>query len=150
MKWLDIIPGALSAVGEYFKRKHDLRMKKLELKYQVIEAETTARIAMEARKVEGLFNWELLSIQNSGWKDEYMTLLLTGILLATFVPPLQPYVAQGFIILEQDTPYWFQMCLLIVVGSAFGVRMFDSFRKVLATRKVSEQAALEKTSAHVN
>jgi hypothetical protein len=56
------------------------------------------------------------------WKDEFWTIIFGGILVACFLPWSQPYVAEGFIFLNESTPPWFSTCLYICIGSSFGYR----------------------------
>lgn len=142
MKFLPFLKPVLGAVGDYFSRKHELRMKKLDLKFKIEEAKTAAAISREAAIVQGALNWEIMSIQNSGWKDEYITVLFTLPYIAVFLPWTQDYVHAGFEYIDA-TPFWYQMVLLAIIGSALGVRIWDAFAKPLLGRKALAGKAAE-------
>lgn len=134
MNWwqqlLNVIPAAVNQVGAYFQRRHEVSLKKLESQARIDEARTTATVQAYLARTTADITWEQLSIQNSGWRDEYMTIFLTAIVAMCFVPGLQGYVDRGFFYLN-NTPQWFQASFLIVVGSAFGVRAFGGFMDVI-------------------
>ena len=46
------------------------------------------------------------------WKDEFWSLIFIAILTACFLPWTQPYVKEGFVFLDQNTPNWFQICYI--------------------------------------
>ena len=50
----------------------------------------------------------------------------SGILAMCFIPSLQPYLAEGFAILD-TTPEWFRWAMLASIGASFGLRGFDRF-----------------------
>ena len=142
LAWLSaILKPVTELFGQWRSRKHELKLKKHELK--VTEIETEGRIMVskadsEIRMMEQHQTheqtWETLSMANSGWKDEYITLLFTIPAVLIFIPDLQVYIESGFQRLE-STPVWYQMVLLAIVGSALGVRIWDSFLKPLVARK---------------
>ena len=41
----------------------------------------------------------------------------------SFIPGLQPFVAAGFVVLD-NTPLWYQSALGVMVASAYGVKKF--------------------------
>lgn len=72
--------------------------------------------------------WQAAMAAASGqsWKDEAWTLSFIIILAMCFIPPLQPYLAEGFAILD-TTPEWFRWAMLASIGASFGLRGFDRF-----------------------
>ncbi len=111
-------------------------MKKLDLKYELAEAKVHAEINYQQRKLEGEINWELESIKNSGWKDEWLTILTSAVIISCFIPALQPYTQEGFVILG-TLPLWFQVMISVVYSSAFGVRAFGKYKQLVSTTKQS-------------
>jgi hypothetical protein len=119
------------AVADYYKTRLELKHK---LKLTKIEAEIAieqAKVNMAAAEQQHNFNWELLSIQNSGWRDDGLTIFTVVILACTFLPWTQEYVAIGFDVLTEQTPVWFQAIVGVVYGSAFGVRVFTNFKNLV-------------------
>jgi hypothetical protein len=104
---------------------------KLESELKVAEAKTEATIRRLSTQQEADIAWENLSIHNSGWKDEYLTILLSIPIIMCFIPGLDVYVFAGFIALEK-TPEWYKWCFMIVVASSFGYRKVADF---MALRK---------------
>lgn len=136
-KWLSVFPSIFKGISEYFSRKHELRMKKLDLKARVQEAKALAEINYQQRKLEGEINWELESIKNSGWKDEFNTIMIWVIVVSCFIPELQNYTREGFIMLG-TLPLWFQVIVTIAVSSAFGVRYFGKYTQLVQAKKQAE------------
>ena len=88
------------------------------------EAETKMKIAT------GEINWEQSAIEASkdSWKDEAWTLCFIGIVIASFVPGLQPYIEQGFINLHA-APAWFTWTMYASIAASFGIRTMKGFKK---------------------
>lgn len=123
---LGVVPSVTSGVTTYFSRKHELALKKIEFAGRIEEAKAEGMIALLRDRQAADVDWEKLSIQNSGWKDEWFTIALTLMVVAIFLPWTQETVIRGFGALEA-TPTWFQVSFLVAVGSAFGVRVFGNF-----------------------
>ena len=73
--------------------------------------------------------WEVTSLDQSGWKDEYWTIVLSIPMIMCFIPGLVEYVVQGFEAL-QKTPEWYRYAIGIAISSAFGVKTFANFMKL--------------------
>ena len=80
----------VDAVDNRSQRKHDEKLKKIELD----ELKHKTRIEMVQRGQEIDNSWELEQIKNSGWKDEFILLLLSIPLVMSFIPQMQPYVVE--------------------------------------------------------
>jgi hypothetical protein len=141
---VDLLPTTVNQVGEVFKRKHEVKLKKIESQARIEEAKAEGLINMLRDRQNADINWEQMSIQNSGWKDEYLTLFTTGLVAMCFIPWTQPFVKEGFTVLQDYTPFWFQTTYLVVVGSAFGVRAWKSFTEVAAKRSYAAAVAQAK------
>jgi hypothetical protein len=46
-------------------------------------------------------------------------------LVMSFIPGLQPFVAAGFVVLD-NTPLWYQSALGVMIASAYGVKKFTN------------------------
>jgi hypothetical protein len=108
-------------IGEYLRQKqqlkHDLKKAKLEGKIKVEEAKADARAAKAAH----IATWEMASMANSGWKDEFVLLLIAIPLPLSFVPWTQEFVRRGFEVLG-TTPYWYMGLVLSVFLAIYGIR----------------------------
>lgn len=129
---MSIFSGILGTVfGQVAKPVVDIIGRRQEIKAQrdavALENEKALREAeisavREGRSLDNL--WELESLKNSGWKDEMWSILFAIPAFAVFIPGLAPYIKQGFEILDSSTPEWYRWMLMIIVGSAFGVRIW--------------------------
>lgn len=89
---------------------------------KVIEAKTQAIIDRAATAQAADIDWELTSINQSGWKDEFWTIVLAVPFILGFIPGLSAYVAPGFQAFA-SAPVWYQNILLVVICAPFGVRV---------------------------
>lgn len=142
MSWLNVLLGpVVDTFNQWRDRKHEVKMAEhklkvtsVESKVKIAEAKAESEAKMLVNRANADINWEIASINNSGWRDEYITVLFTLPAVAIFIPHAQEYVETGFRYLE-STPVWYQMVLLAIVGSALGVRIWDSFLKPLKMTK---------------
>lgn len=67
--------------------------------------------------------WEESSIRNSGWKDEFVLLVLSLPLVAVFVPTLAPVILRGFEVLA-TTPDWYRWLVVMIYAATFGIRVW--------------------------
>jgi hypothetical protein len=96
---------------------------KLESDLRVNEAVTEAKIEKVKTAQTADIAWENLSIQNAGWKDEFLLIVFSTPLIMSFIPFLQPFVVAGFVALS-TTPLWYQSAIGVMVASAYGYRKF--------------------------
>jgi len=93
-------------------------------KVKAAEAETKMKLAT------GEISWEQAAIEASkdSWKDEAWTIAFIAIVVGSFIPPLQPYMAEGFANLE-SAPQWFQWAMYASIAASFGIRTIRGFKK---------------------
>lgn len=93
-------------------------------KVKAAEAETKMKLAT------GEISWEQAAIEASkdSWKDEAWTVAFIAIVIGSFIPPLQPYMAEGFANLER-APQWFQWAMYASIAASFGIRTMKGFKK---------------------
>lgn len=116
-------PGAGEKAIEFFEKKqqlkNDLELAKLAGDIKVAEA----KAAYQAADLQYDDQWELEQIKNSGWKDEYVLVLLSIPLVMVFIPPLAPYVLSGFAILA-TCPEWYRWLLTMIFAAIYGIRVW--------------------------
>lgn len=126
MGWLSNLLGTGDVVGktEEFlaaraKLKNDLELAKLQGQIDVEKARA------EYKKADLQYDdeWELAQIKNSGWKDEYVLILLSIPLLLCFIPFTAPWVLAGFAILAQ-CPDWYRWLILVIFCAIYGIRIY--------------------------
>ena len=93
-------------------------------------AKNKAKAELELKKASGEIDWEIMALEASkeSWKDELWTVVFVVILVANFVPSIQPYMQAGFANLEA-TPLWVQMGMGASISASFGIKMFKGFKK---------------------
>ena len=109
----------VEAVDNRGKRKHEDRMKAMEIE----EMRHKKQLEMVIRGQEMDNSWELEQIKNSGWKDEFVLLLLSIPLILSFIPGTVGYVEAGFEALAK-TPQWYQWLILAVFAAIYGIRIW--------------------------
>lgn len=123
-KFLSWLTGApVEAVADYFKErqrlKQEVRLEKLRGKVLYERAKSERAAASEGYDRD----WETLQIQNAGWKDEFTLLVLSIPMICVFIPPLAPYIADGFAKLE-GTPDWYRWLVIMVYSATWGIRVW--------------------------
>jgi hypothetical protein len=126
MTWLPIIgpiiEWAKTATESWAARKKAA----LDSELKINEAAVQAKIRYLETSQQADIAWENLSIQNAGWKDEWLTILVSIPLVMCFIPGMDVYVYKGFESLK-GTPEWYQWTVMIVVASAFGYKKIADF-----------------------
>ncbi len=114
-----VIPSLIGRAADYFKNKRELK--------NTVEV---AKIAVVREKGMVDANWESsqATASKDSWKDEFWTLVFGYLLLSPLWAPDQ--MAAVFSAYA-EAPQWFQLCVLVSVGSSFGVKIW----KVLTPSK---------------
>lgn len=102
---------------------------KLEGDLAISKAKTSAHIKKIEIGQKADIAWEKTSLDQSGWKDEYWTIVLSLPMIMCFFPGLAEFVTLGFQAL-QCTPEWYRYSIGVAIGSAFGVKQFTNFMKL--------------------
>lgn len=114
--------GALvSPVLDYYKHKRELAAQKRIKELEIQDAKDSRKVDLIRQGQADQAAWELKSIENSGWKDEALLILLFLPVIAVFFPGLVEYIKAGFAVLE-TLPEWYRWSLLVVVSSVYGYR----------------------------
>lgn len=131
-KWL--LGAPFEAAGKYFTARMEARELRRRMVLELEKAKFEGKLAAlrEGRQLDAA--WEIESIRNSGWKDEYLTILLGLPIISAFIKPLQDDVLQGFYIIDK-MPDWYIFTWAVVVGSAFGVRPVINFMRRTLVKK---------------
>lgn len=113
----------VEAVLEYkaakTRLKAEIELEKLRGKAAYEAAKTARAEASEGRDHE----WELESIRNSGWKDEWVLIVLSIPMILVFIPQLTPHITAGFESLE-GTPLWYRTIVASIYLATFGLRLW--------------------------
>lgn len=115
--------GTGEAIVGLFRRKAELKQELAIVKLQSEIAAERSWAEWRVKNIEADAAWEQASIQNSGWKDEFVLLVLSIPLLLVFVPATSPVVLGGFQVLE-STPDWYRWLLVTIYAATFGIRVW--------------------------
>ena len=67
--------------------------------------------------------WEMASINNSGWKDELVLIILSIPMITSFIPWTQAATQAGFDSLA-TTPLWYRTTVMSIYLATFGLRLW--------------------------
>ena len=123
------IKAVASPIGQIVTGWQKRKTVKLEGELAVSKAKTDAHIEKIRTGQASDIAWEKTSLDQSGWKDEYWTIVLSIPMIMCFIPGFVDYVEAGFNAL-QSTPEWYRYSVGVAIGSAFGVRQFTNFMKL--------------------
>ena len=118
-----LIAPVANLVGTYIMGKQE----KAKLKTQV----ELTKLQATKKQIETDGTWEdkAMSASDNSWKDEAWTLTFIGIIFASFVPVLQPYMQQGFLFLKNDCPDWISYGILASIAGSFGLKGIAKMKK---------------------
>lgn len=113
------VEAVLNYKQEKARLKGEIELEKLRGKAEYERAKSQRASESEGRDHE----WELESIRNSGWKDEWVLVVLSIPMIGAFIPGVQPYITAGFASLE-TTPLWYRVTVGSIYLATFGLRMW--------------------------
>jgi len=116
---------------ELAAKAYDSHLRNKQHKAELADAKHERRMqnVREGRMAE--VDWNIKSIENSGWKDEYLTIILSLPLILVFIPWLTPYIMDGFAALE-TTPVWYRSGISLMIASAFGYQKYTQNKMMKA------------------
>jgi hypothetical protein len=109
----------VEAIDKRGQRKHDEKAQKLEI--EKLRHTKQIELIQQGQQLDNA--WELEQIKNSGWKDEFVLIVISTPLIMAFIPSMQPYVTEGFKALEQ-TPDYYRWLILSVFAAIYGIRVW--------------------------
>lgn len=125
MAWLDLLKGVPEAVGKYFTdrsaQKSAERIRAMELD----DALHKRQVDLISQGLAADATWELEQIRNSGWKDEYVLLIVTLPLWLAFIDVSWlhgPAIVQSGFDAVAKTPGWYQFVMVSLILAVFGIR----------------------------
>lgn len=128
---LGLIGTAIGAISEIGKSWVERKKIKSQGKIEIEKAKVEGAVKRIQTSLEGDIQYDLEAAKGMqfSWKDEWFTILLSLPFIACFIPQLQPYVKQGFLILQTSTPEWYQWAFLGAIVASFGLK--EWFKKLL-------------------
>jgi len=126
MNWFGVFGAIISPITSAVKGWQERKKVKLEGDVALAKAATDAKIERVKTQQAGDIAWENTSINNSGWKDEWFTIILSIPAIMCFIPGLATYVERGFEALS-GCPDWYKWAFMVAVASSFGYRKIADF-----------------------
>lgn len=113
--------GIAGPIVDYFNNRAKEKARQEELKHELhvkkLEEIRAGKIAEH--------EWDLKSIDNSGWRDEFLTIIISIPLVLVFTTQgAQQHILEAFTVLEK-TPEWYRWMVGAMVASAFGIRQIS-------------------------
>lgn len=133
--WNEIAKLASNLIGVFVD---PVEVKKAKIERKV--AKEKAKSVAELKKIEQSGKWEEVHAEGSknSWKDEASLYTFLLIMICAFIPPLQPYILEGFELLEH-LPHWFTNLLYIMICASFGIRVQDRAQTAIIQHKKNKQ-----------
>jgi len=113
--------GVIQGVKDWVMSEETRKAKREESEDRIQEAKVVAQITRIADGDTQAATMDALSVAQRGWKDEYLLLLATLPMIASFIPPLVPAMEEGFLVLG-TLPQWYMYVLIGVYIDTFGFR----------------------------
>lgn len=115
----------VAPVVGYLTRRAELKAARhqAELAAVVAAGERAARAISEGLAADAGWELESLKAHASGWKDEFVLIVLSLPLVGCFIPSVAPHVLKGFEILDK-TPSYFRLLVVVIFGAIYGLRMW--------------------------
>lgn len=109
-----IIDKTIGAVTHELEKKKIIRGMEIEAAKQI----DVAKIDLMAEQVRA---------SGGSWKDEWLTIVFTGILISHFTPWTQPHMIVGWELLSQ-APDMFWYIVLAIVSGSFGLNAMGKWK----------------------
>ena len=122
-----IVDGVLSlvnTVGGLFGNWQKKKLIQAEGKVAIAEAKVAGEIALKEKIASGTIEYDVAAQRGmqASWKDEWLTIVLSAVFIACFIPGLQPYLKDGFTFLKANTPWWYEWSFTGMIAASFGLR----------------------------
>lgn len=97
---------------------------------KTVEKVHTNRTKIKERNIERIMSaddkvaeWEMIQAEQSqfSWKDEFWTIVLAIPLVGAFIPPIVPYIQEGFRVIS-EMPTFYQYWVGVSVLASFGIK----------------------------
>ena len=123
--------GVVEPIAEYYTRRQELKQAKFEarLKFEQAKGDRQAQLIREGLAADA--TWEIEQIKNSGWKDEYVLIILSIPSILSFVHlEFGDYVFDGAQVVAdglaalQATPEWYRWLIMLIFTAVYGIRLW--------------------------
>lgn len=120
---LSIGASIITGISDYFKGRNEIKKVELEADKMLVMAEAQAKIDKLKKEAEMDYDLDKTAMQNmeNSWKDELILVIWLTPVIMSFIPDLQPYVANGFASLAL-VPDWYMYILVGMIVVIYGMR----------------------------
>lgn len=129
------VKGLISPATEALKGWQARKSAKLESDIAINKATTDAKIERIKTKQEGDLAWENTALVNAGIKDEVMMAVVLSPMVACFIPGLAPYIKEGFQVMNDTLPAYWEYAFYSTVGISYGLRKWTDFKSIMKGSK---------------
>lgn len=98
-----------------------LKIAEIEAQTRRMNAEMLIEQIKAGQKIDYDQDMEMLRQQQKSYKDEFLLILFSAPVIASFIPHLQPYIEKGWEMLNK-APDWFLMLYAGMVVTIYGLR----------------------------
>lgn len=123
MSFMTIIQQFAGPVIEYFDHRNERAHRQRAQENELEDARHQRRMTNISEERSAEVDWNINAQNNSGWKDEWFTIILSIPMIMCFIPGLAVYVQAGFDALR-ETPMWYQSAVGIAISSSFGYQLY--------------------------
>lgn len=112
-----IVKPVVELIDHNKERKHKERVGELGM----IEAKWKGMQELALKGQAHLANWEMASLKNSGWKDEFVLLVMYYPIISLFTKHFNdPLVAIEAL---DEFPEWYTTTLMVITFAVYGIRL---------------------------
>ena len=119
----DALKGLTGPVADYLKERANNRSRERIRKMELEDALHQRKLNLILEGLHADAAWEIEQIRNSGWKDEYVLIVLSAPYIGCWFPVVQDYVLKGFEVLDR-TPDYYKWLVLMVFAATYGIRLW--------------------------
>lgn len=127
---ISAIMGIFGTIGGLVSNWQKKKLVEAEGKIRIAEAKVNGEIALQEKLAAGDISYDIEAQKGmaDSWKDEWLTIVLSAVFIACFIPGLQEYVRQGFVFLKESTPWWFEWSFTGMIAASFGLRGWKLYK----------------------
>ena len=123
--------GLISPVTEVVKSYQARKTAKLTNELAIASAVTTAKIERISTQQAMDFKWEDTALKNSGWKDEAVLIVILSPMVGCFIPWLQPFIREGFVIMQETLPEYWIHAFYSTIAVSYGLKKWTNIKQLM-------------------
>ncbi|MCL1123315.1 hypothetical protein [Shewanella surugensis] len=111
-----------------------------EIKLKISKLEAKARRFEQTANNDADYDMQVLKNRNESLMDNVIIFVFSALLIAHFIPPLQPYIAGGWHAMGyKGAPWWFEFIIVGIAVSTLGLMgLFRIFWRQKPNKKTSK------------